>query len=172
MNTISTSAYSSMAPSSDPSRAMGTFRRGLSVAPAGTGTYSNPVQANSPASPPRRRAVQVDAPPGGGSDRRCGATKKSPTATKPSSGNSFAPLKKSLATAPGLTPRQLRRPKATTTQAARAPWASGAEKAGNTEAGFLPSARATAPYERTTEANAIQPTANPIQSPKARRAYA
>src|SRR5438874_13825510 len=94
-------------PNNAPKSASGTLRRGLSVSPAGTGTYSNPVQANSAASPPTFKAPKVETPAGGGAASRFQSTKKSPAALKSTIGISFAPLKKSLTSAPGLMPRQL-----------------------------------------------------------------
>ena len=85
--------------------ASGTLRRGLSVSPAVTGTYSKPVQAKSAAKPAELDASSFVSPAGGGRERRCQSTKYRPAATKRRMGISFAALKKSLVSAPGRIPR-------------------------------------------------------------------
>jgi len=70
---------------------------------------------------------------------------------------------------PGFTPRQWSSASAATTAAASIPWLSGAERLGTMYDSPAQRARHCAVREHH-EANAIQPTANPTQSPKAARA--
>src|SRR4051812_49854148 len=94
-----------MEPKSAKNSASGTLRRGLSVSPAATGTYSKPVQANSAAKPPTLSASRCVEPEGGGTSRRRQPTKKRPAPTQSQDGAGFGPLNKALASAPGLTAR-------------------------------------------------------------------